>query len=507
MAYDYVIVGAGSAGCVLAARLTEDPSCSVLLLEAGSVAPDPVADRLAMIDFSLTARDWGLSATGAAGVTLPYPQGKAAGGGSSVNGGVALRAMPGDYDDWAARGNPVWGWEHMLPCLRRMEADPVGGPWHGVDGPVPIARYGRDELVAPQRAFLDACEARGWAWTDDHNDPHSTGVGSLPMNRADGVRMSTAICYLRPALARPNLTVLGDAQVIGVRFDGLRAVGVEVVVNGRVERHDGGEVILTAGAIQSPALLMRSGIGPGAVLGAAGIDVRLDLAGVGANLMEHPGTFVFVLPEPGAADTNEIQFQLFARYDSGITGLANDMQLSMMNHWDLRPIPDLHAVVGDDVVFAITCGLQAPKSRGTVRVHDADPATPPVIDLAMLDDPADVAALVGGVRECAAIARSDAFKGRTRRLALLDDAALDDDAAVANYVRSFCVPWYHASGTCAMGTSPDDGAVVDQYGRVHGVSALRVFDASIMPVIPRANTNVSVIAMGERAAELLRAGT
>jgi choline dehydrogenase len=504
MAFDYVIVGAGSAGCVLAARLTEDPSCSVLLLEAGWIEPDDAADRLAAIDFSLTPRDWGLSATGAGGATLPYPQGKAAGGGSSVNGGAALRGMPGDYDGWAARGNPAWAWEHLLPCLRRMESDLVGGPWHGTDGPVPIARFGRDELVAPQQAFLEACEARGWGWTDDHNDPHSTGVGSVPMNRADGIRMSTAICYLRPVLGRPNLTVIGNAQVLGLRFDGARATGVEVVVDGRVERHDAGEVLVCAGAIQSPALLMRSGIGPARELRAAGIDVRIDLHGVGANLMEHPGTFVFALPEPGAVDTTEVQFQLFARYDGGVTGLTNDMQLSMMNHWDLRPIPDLHAVVGDDVVFAFTCGLQAPRSRGTVRVRSADPAAPPSIDLALLDDPRDVAALVSGVRECAAIARSDAFKGRTRRLAILDDAALDDDEAVGNYVRSFCVPWYHASGTCAMGPSPDGGAVVDQHGRVHGIEGLRVFDASIMPVIPRAMINVSVIAVAERAAELLR---
>jgi choline dehydrogenase len=182
------------------------------------------------------------------------------------------------------------------------------------------------------------------------------------------------------------------------------------------------------------------------------------------------------------------------------------MQLSMMNHWDLRPFPELHAAVGDDVVFAISCGLQAPFSRGRVAITSADPAAAPVIDLNLLSDSRDLDALMLGVRTSRVIARSAAFEGRTRAVGILDDAAFDDDEAVAAYVRSFCVPWYHASGTCAMGTSPDTGAVVDQFGRVHGTTNLRVFDASIAPVIPRANTNLTAIVIGERAAELLRAG-
>ncbi|HEV8298392.1 MAG TPA: GMC family oxidoreductase N-terminal domain-containing protein, partial [Acidimicrobiales bacterium] len=460
MAYDYVIVGGGSAGCVLAARLTEDPSCSVLLLEAGGIEPNPVADRLLTIDFALTERDWGLSATGAGGVVLPYPQGKTAGGGSAVNGAVALRGMPGDYDGWADAGNRVWAWDALLPCFRRMERDALGGEWHGTDGPIPIVRYARDELVAPQRALLDACLDAGWQWTDDHNAPTTTGVGSLPMNRADGKRMSTAICYLHPVLARPNLTVWGGVHASRIRFDGAHATGVEYVRDGARMEVSGGEILVCAGSIQSPALLMRSGIGSAATLRAADVDVRLDNDGVGANLMEHPGSFVFVRPHAGAVDLNELQFQLFVRWTSGVTGLENDMQLSMMNHWDLRPFPELHAAVGDDVVFAISCGLQAPFSRGRVAITSADPAAAPVIDLNLLSDSRDLDALMLGVRTSRVIARSAAFEGRTRAVGILDDAAFDDDEAVAAYVRSFCVPWYHASGTCAMGTSPDTGAVV-----------------------------------------------
>jgi choline dehydrogenase len=180
------------------------------------------------------------------------------------------------------------------------------------------------------------------------------------------------------------------------------------------------------------------------------------------------------------------------------------MQLSMMNHWDLRPIPELHQLIGEDVVFAVTSGLQTPSSRGTVTLADADPDTPPVIDLNMLATADDRAALIAGARECRDIALSSAFDSRTREIAVLEPSQFDDDDVLGAYVSSFCVPWYHASGTCRMGPNPAAGDVVDQLGRVHGTQRLRVFDASIMPVIPRANTNVSTIALAERAAELLR---
>ena len=222
--------------------------------------------------------------------------------------------------------------------------------------------------------------------------------------------------------------------------------------------------------------------------------------------MEHPGTMVFVKPRPGAVDLAELQFQLFARYRSAPGAPVNDMQLSMMNHWDLRPIPALHQLLGEDVVFAITCGLQAPTSRGSVTLTSPDPADAPQIDLNLLATTADRDALIAGARVCRDIALTSAFESRTRELGVLPLGAFDDDEAMGNYVSSFCVPWYHASGTCRMGPSPASGDVVDQYGRVHGTKNLRIFDASIMPVIPRANTNVSVIALAERAAELLRAG-
>ena len=508
MAYDVVVIGAGSAGSVLASRLTEDPSCSVCVLEAGRVAVDAEADRLANITFAMTMRDWGFQADAGGGRVLPYPQGKAAGGGSAVNGGVALRGVPADYDGWAALGNPSWSWEQLLPSFVRLEDDrnagrDAGDEVHGHGGPIPIVRWQPDELVPQQQAFRGACQELGMAWSDDLNHPLSTGVGSWPMNRVDGVRFSTALGYLEPARHRPNLTVEGDAHVVRVVFDGTRALGVEVERDGRVERIDAGEVLLCAGAVNSAAVLWRSGVGPAAQLAALGIPVVVDRP-VGSNLMEHVGSFLFVLPEPDVCDPSEVQFQLGARYTARGSSDWNDMQLSMMNYWDLDATPELEAAVGASMIFSVTCGVQTPRARGRVWLTSADHRVAPSIDLNLLGDAHDVELLVEGLRTCRAVLGTEAMRSRWRGIAMLSEADFDDDEALARYARATSVPWYHPSGTARMGPSSDDGAVVDDQLRVHGVEGLRVVDASVIPVIPRANTNLTCIAIGERASDLIR---
>jgi choline dehydrogenase len=384
--FDHVIVGGGSAGAVLGARLSEDAARSVLVLEAGPAGPlDSDADLLSNVSFASTGRDWGMRARVNGDRELDYPQGKFLGGGSSVNGALAFRGSPADYDGWAAQGNPRWSWDHLLPCFRRLERDLDFGAdhaVHGEDGPVPIVRWGEAELLPVQQAFADACTTSGIPWVPDHNHPASTGIGPLPMNRAEGRRISTALAYLAPALARPNLVVRGGAQVDRVRIDHGRATGVVVVQDGDVTLVEAGEVIVSAGTIHSPAILWRSGIGPAGDLQQLGIACLVDNAAVGANLMDHPGLFHFLHPGRHAPDLAAPQFQLGARWSSDTTGVDNDLLLSMMNFWDLSSSPDFEAVVGAPVVVVLTCGVHEPRSRGRVVLSSADPDAAPHIDLA-----------------------------------------------------------------------------------------------------------------------------
>ncbi len=506
--FDYVIVGGGSAGAVLAARLSEDAARSVLVLEAGPAGPlDSDADLLSNVSFALTGRDWGMRAHVTGERELDYPQGKFLGGGSSVNGALAFRGPPADYDGWAAHGNPRWSWDRMLPSFRRLEHDldfGADGAVHGSSGPVPIVRWRRDELLPVQEAFADACVGLGIPWTPDHNHPDSTGIGPLPMNRAEGRRMSTALAYLAPVLSRPNLTVRGGALVDRVRIANGRATGVVVVQDGDVDLIDAGEVIVSAGALHSPAILGRSGVGPADNLGRLGIDCVADNAAVGANLTDHPGLFHFLHPGRHAPDLAAPQFQLGARCSSAGDGAVNDLLLSMMNFWDLSGSPDFQSVVGAPVVVVLTCGVHEPRSRGRVVLSSADPGAHPHVDLNLLDDPSDVQRLVDGLRRCHDIAGSEAMSDFVGRSPVLDDADFDDDVALDRYARAFVAPWYHAVGTCRMGPDTQPGTVVDERLRVHGVDGLRVVDASIMPKIVGAPTNVTVMAIGERAAEIIK---
>ncbi len=505
--YDVVIVGAGSAGATLAARLSEDPARRVLLLEAGSIERNADADQLSNVTFALTTRDWAMQAQATPGRMLAFPQGKSAGGGSAVNAALALRPLPEDIDGWAASGNAGWGWADLLPILRRLEADAEGSDSvHGRTGPIPIARWARHEWTAQQRAFHDACVEVGLASVTDHNDGVAEGVGPFPMNRRDGERISTAIAYLEPARARPNLEVRGNVLVNRVVIEDGRAIGVECAGSLGSTFVAAREVVVSAGAIHSPAVLLRSGIGAGAALRALGIEVVADRPGVGANLMEHPGAFLFVIPEAGVCDTSEVQFQLGARWTAPGSAERNDLLLGMMSHWDLASTPDFRDLVGSDVIFALTCGVLSPRSRGSVQLESVDPNVAPSIDLNLCDDPWDVARLVAALRIQHRVARSAAMRDRVRGFALIDEAmfATDDDVALAEYVKAVCAPWYHPCGTCRMGPADDAEAVVDDQLRVHGVANLRVADASIMPAIPRATTNLTAIAIGERAADLMR---
>ncbi len=477
----------------------------MLVIESGGDGPlDTDAEDLGNINFALTARDWGMRATVSTGRELDYPQGRFIGGGSSVNGGLALRGVPADYDGWAALGNPSWSWDRLLPCFQRMEHDQQYGATavHGGAGPIPVTRYLVDELVPIQEAFRDGCAQVGFGWVDDQNAPGATGVGPLTMNRVGRRRISAAIGYLQPALDRPNLTVWGSSTVARVRIAGGRAIGVDVIRDGHLEAVDGGEVIVSSGSIHSPATLWRSGIGPGPALRALGIEVVLDNPAVGANLHDHPGIFLFALPVEGAPGPYDPQYQLAVRYSSTTGARRDDMLLSMMNVFDLTTSPDFAAVVGAPEARVVTCGVHDPESRGCVTPVSSDPTAAPRIELNLLGEQADVVRLVDGLRTCREVLESAAMRPFAGPIAMLTEADFDDDEKLAAYVRSIVAGWYHPVGTCAMGPASSGVAVVDDHLGVHGVEGLRVVDASVMPRICRAPTNLTTMAIAERAVEL-----
>ncbi len=502
MRYDVIIIGAGAAGAAIAARVTEDPKRTVLLVESGPyyATTEQMPDDLVNgHNNSYTAHDWRYQhVTNAVGRSAPLPRGRVVGGSSAVNTAIALRGVPEDYDGWAALGNSEWSWEKVLPYFRRLENDlDFDDDFHGRAGPVPIRRYRDDELTPVQAAFVKTMRALGYPEVPDNNDPEATGLGPHPMNKQGRLRMSVAVCYIEPARHRVNLTIRGDCHTYRVIHDGTRATGVEVESGGLVQTVEGDRIVIAAGAVATPGILMRSGLGPAQELRRLDIDVVRDLPGVGENLDDHPMLGVTWLANEGHLSAADPLVQVTYRYTSSIGKERNDMQLMPASQIPTR---------GGGMAYSIGSVIELQKARGRITLPSADPHAAPVVESRFCSHPDDTARLVEGVRMALRVGAQEGFTHlRGRLLAPLPEIS-DDDERLGAWCASVASSGYHPSCTAKMAPADDPMGVVDQHLHVRGFDNLFVADASVMPRCPRANIHLTSIMIGERAGEWLREG-
>lgn len=486
--FDVVVVGAGAAGCVVGGRLAEAGDPSVLLLEAG---PDPRPDLTPQLadGWRITRDfDWGYSSEPDMQGNVHKLRRQRLVGGTGWVTRYALRGAPAGFDAWCARGNAGWSFDDVLPWLKRLERDLEFGdrPWHGDDGPIPITRYPRLPSSAIGEATLRAYEAAGFAAVEDLNQPDAVGFGRMPMSAHDGVRTTTAQAYLPATGAASTLHVHPEAIVDSVTFHGARATGVRLA-NGEVIGAD--RVVLSAGTYGSPAILMRSGVGPHEHLRSVGVDTIVNSAGVGANLGSDIAIDVDCGYQGEARTTPTFRYVAIFR-----SSRQRDGEAPSLMFWPMDPY-------GDPAAFTIDTLLLRPASRGTVRLRSLDPEAAPVIDLGLLNEPADIELLAEGYERAFEVASHPEL--RRVCVGAPSPRARDGDELL-RFVRENAYPLPHVFGTCAMGPSPAEGAVVDASGRVHGTQGLYVIDASIMPSVPSAFTHIPTIAIAERlAADLL----
>lgn len=503
--YDQIVIGAGTAGCVVAAGLVRR-GASVLLLEAGADQPtDPEHPMRRSATLVLEGHNWphrvnlrtserrdqlarGVDPTDpparAAWAHFPYAVGRVVGGSSAVNGTIAQRGLPRDFAAWADHGLPAWSWEQVRPAYERVE-ERIGltraSAFHPLD-----------------RALLEACRARGIPVVDDLNGEHEAAAGAMPSNSADGRRHDLASTHLAPLRDAETLTVRTGAHVHRIRTNGTTATGVEWDEGDTLQRADADAVTVCAGALATPALLQRSGIGDPTLLGALGIDVVQALPGVGENLADHAAVVIWALPKPGVVTHRPLWRELAVRLPGGVDA-EPDVQIGLLNNVDGTAIPSLAGRLGDDgLAVGMSIMLMRPESRGRVFLRTPEPERLPIIELGLGSEPVDVARLTAGVRTAHELLTGPGLGDHLTDVHFWNAGLLARPEAAASGVRNLMAPGWHACGTAAMGSADDPGAVVDEQGRVHGMTALRVVDASIFPTIPSMPTNLTTAMVADR---------
>lgn len=540
--FDVIVVGGGAAGVPLAVRLSEDPGLRVLLLEAGPDArrrQDYPAELIAASMMSAAMpghpNNWAFTARLTPELGCSMARGRILGGSTALNGAYFVRARKTDADRWAAAGNHEWSYEKILPYYIRLEKDLTYGdaPGHGSSGPMPVNRV-TENLSPVTDAFYEAAEELGFSYEPDKNDMTSNeGYGPLPQNAVDGVRMNTALAYLSPVReSRPNLTVRGNTVVHRIILDGDRAIGVVARTGRRTTVFRAGTIVLCAGAIKSPHLLLLSGIGPADELRRAGIRVRHDLPGVGKGYTDHPDILFNWVPRrrlddpwlprlfegvlhwtaSGSATPGDLEILPMLRpFGRAVFGPAGKGLLTMAAH----PLATLRGMMGtslkrnlDQLLHSaglnLVVALQRPESRGELTIVSPDPDVHPRLRHRYLTTARDRERMREALRVAAGLLRSKAFRPYVKRFGEIDRKTLDNDALLDAWARRHIGTAFHTAGTAKMGPAGDPEAVVDQYGRVHGIDGLWIADLSILPDVPSRGPAATAVMIGERVADFIR---